>query len=254
MSSTLRLLYYPASQPSRSVQQLLMECSIPYEPQIVDVVAGENETPEFRAKYNPTGSIPILVDGDFCLFESAAIARYVAEKYDIPKHWFGETLPEKGRVEQYINWHWTYLRRGAGAFHYELIAPSIWGDHDYSREVRKGRVLLDESMQMIEGWLEKSPYLAGDKVSFADLLCYQEYVSNLGGEIITEADWQRLPKTAAWYAQMDARPHTEEINGTIREACKMLVSGGKLPFKRKTSMIKGTEVDGGYTREVNYTD
>ena len=39
----------------------------------------ETGTPEFLA-VNPNGRIPVLVDGDFVLFESLAINTYIAKK------------------------------------------------------------------------------------------------------------------------------------------------------------------------------
>ena len=84
MGTMLRYLHHPASQPCRAAQQFMLENDIPFEAELVDITTDINERPEFREKYNPTGQVPILVDGDFAIWESAAIAFYLNEKFKCP--------------------------------------------------------------------------------------------------------------------------------------------------------------------------
>jgi hypothetical protein len=58
---------------------LLAELGMSYENPSLDMKAGEHKKPEFM-KLNPTGQVPVLIDGDFVLFESLAINQYLAEK------------------------------------------------------------------------------------------------------------------------------------------------------------------------------
>src|SRR5262245_37556000 len=68
--------------PTRSirVRWTLQELGVDFEYVVVDLTKRDNRRPEFL-KINPAGKLPVLVDGDLVLTESAAIAWYLAEKY-----------------------------------------------------------------------------------------------------------------------------------------------------------------------------
>ena len=244
MSSTVRYLHHPASQPCRAVQQFMLEVGIPFEEEIVDLMSGINETQEFKDEYNPTGQVPILVDGDFKVWESAAIAFYLNEKFNAPPNWFGGDLEQRAIIQQYLHWHSTTLRRGAGAFFYTHFAECIWGKRDYSKEIEKGRYVLYESMALLEGWLRKTEYVCGDEISFADLQGVHEFMSHYAGGIIPDEKWQEHPNVKRWFDQINARPHTQTVSAPIMQIGEIRQSGEIIPMTRRTSLAKGTEVVG----------
>ncbi len=60
----------------------LEEMELPYEVHAIDLMAGDQKTPEFLA-ICPNGRIPAIVDRDadnFAVFESGALMIYLAEK------------------------------------------------------------------------------------------------------------------------------------------------------------------------------
>ncbi len=56
------------------------ELGLDYEPKLIGSRTGETQTAEFRA-LNPKEKIPVLVDGDLVLTESAAIVTYLGDTY-----------------------------------------------------------------------------------------------------------------------------------------------------------------------------
>jgi glutathione S-transferase len=68
--------------PTRSLRPrwVLQELEVPFDSVTVNLLAGEQRTPEFL-QINPAGQVPVLIDGDLVLTESVAIALYLAEKY-----------------------------------------------------------------------------------------------------------------------------------------------------------------------------
>lgn len=242
MSSSVRFLHHPTSQPCRAVHQLLLEAEIPFEDEVVDLIEGVNEQQSFKDKYNPTGQVPILCDGDFVVWESSAIAFYLNEKFDVPANWFGATMQQRAIIQQYLHWHSTFLRRGAGAFFYTHFAECIWGKADYSKEIAKGRHTLYESMGLIDSWLTQNKYLCGDEISFADLLGYHEFVSHVAGAIISDEDWQKYPRVRQWFDAITERPHSKAVSEMIMQVGQMRQAGTLIPMNRKTSLAKGTEI------------
>ena len=76
----LRIHYHPASYNARRALAVAFHVGAPVEIVICDLMAGAQGTPAFRA-LNPNGLVPVLEDGDFVLWESMAIAQYLADKY-----------------------------------------------------------------------------------------------------------------------------------------------------------------------------
>lgn len=252
MASSVRYLHHPASQPCRAVQQFMLETDIPYEEEIIDIMSGINEKQEFKDKFNPTGQVPILIDGDFTVWESAAIASYLNEKFKVAGNWFGDSLEQRARIQQYLHFHSTTLRRGAGAFFYSNFAECIWGKRDYSKEIEKGRFVLHESMEILEGWLKKTPYVCGDEISFADLQGFHEFVSHYAGGVLSDEEWAQYPHVKAWFDKLLERPHAQTVATTIMEVGKIRRSGQIIPMTRRTSLAKGTEVVGSGNLGIPY--
>ena len=67
--------------PTRSLRALwgLKELDAEFEFVPINLLAGDHRRPDFL-RLNPAGKVPVLVDGDLVLTESAAIVMYLAGK------------------------------------------------------------------------------------------------------------------------------------------------------------------------------
>ncbi|ESR44596.1 glutathione S-transferase Z1 [Citrus sinensis] len=79
----LKLFSYWRSSCSHRVRIGLNLKGLEYEYKAVNLVKGEQFSPEFL-KINPIGYVPALVDGDFVVSDSFAILMYLEEKYPQP--------------------------------------------------------------------------------------------------------------------------------------------------------------------------
>jgi glutathione S-transferase len=74
-------LYYGSGSPfAWRVQLALEHKALPYERTVLSFAAGDTRKPEFVA-LNPRHRVPVIVDGDFVLYESSAIVEYLDEAY-----------------------------------------------------------------------------------------------------------------------------------------------------------------------------
>ncbi len=77
------LLHTFAITPNnRKVVAFIKHFDLPVEIHQVNFAKKETSTDEFRA-LNPMGKVPVLVDGDFSLWESNAILSYLAQKLSL---------------------------------------------------------------------------------------------------------------------------------------------------------------------------
>jgi glutathione S-transferase len=77
---TIKVHGAAGSSCTRLVLMVLVEKKVPYELVSVDFTTGENKKPPFLAK-QPFGKVPVLEDNGFFVYESRAIAKYIAKKY-----------------------------------------------------------------------------------------------------------------------------------------------------------------------------
>ncbi len=92
--------YHPMSRAVTS-DWLLTELGAEHEQIHIDFMAGENDTPEYRA-INPMGKIPALVDDDVVITETAAICAYLADKFLAMGFAPAPGTSERGRYYRYL--------------------------------------------------------------------------------------------------------------------------------------------------------
>lgn len=73
-------LYYFPGNASLVTHMMLQEIGAPFELRLVDRKQNAQQSAEYL-KLNPNGRIPVLVDGEQVLFETAAIALHLVDKF-----------------------------------------------------------------------------------------------------------------------------------------------------------------------------
>ena len=103
----------------------------------VSILKGEIKASEFRA-LNPIGRIPLLVEGDFLLPESASIMRYLCDSRQGPNHLFPrDDLQKRAAIDSLLDFSGTTFRP---VFCYDLIwkvlLPDMMKKDQSSEETR----------------------------------------------------------------------------------------------------------------------
>jgi glutathione S-transferase len=106
----LRLWGRTSSINVRKVLWTLQELGLPFERIDAGLAYGHNHTPAYLAK-NPNALVPLLEEGDFTLWESNAIVRYLAASHAMGtlccrRRWHSALSPNSG---------WTGSRRHSTA-------------------------------------------------------------------------------------------------------------------------------------------
>ncbi|XP_071107751.1 glutathione S-transferase 1-1-like [Haliotis cracherodii] len=78
--ASIQLYHFPASPPCRSVRMTSKALGVQLELKQLEYHNKGHLSPEF-IKINPDHTTPTIVDGDFTLWESRAIMRYLVGKY-----------------------------------------------------------------------------------------------------------------------------------------------------------------------------
>jgi len=153
------------------VRLLLNHLGVDYEKVNVDVLKGEQHRAEFAA-LNPNKKIPVLIDGDFVIWESNAILLYIGKKFS-PNLLFPEDPERFGRVAQWLLFGKTTLDPNlARARFMTRFVPEINRDEKELSSLREGS---GSALNILEDHLAKNNFLAG-AYSIADIGCYP-YVS-----------------------------------------------------------------------------
>src|SRR5579862_2773750 len=201
----LKLYQFPESGNSRIVRLVLAEKNLVFERINIDVLKGENRTPEFL-KLNPRGKVPVLIhntdDGDVVLYESTVINEYLDDAFHQPLL-MPPTAAGRALTRLFIHLYDTELSPISGPLIIEslLKAETQRRPEFIAQQQAKTRHVLARVVEM----LGSGPYLAGESYTLADA-SYTPVLATLGAcgiDLNTEfpklADWLRAIKGRASY-------------------------------------------------------
>ncbi len=196
----LTLYGWDQSTYSRSVLLALREKGLDFDFITVDPFAEDGLSTDYLAM-QPLGKIPVLVEGDFQIYETAAILRYLDEGFAGPALQPGDSR-RRARMQQIIALLDNY---GYQALVWDLFVNLREGPVDeevLARGRSIGARVLSEIDRLMEG-----PWLCGDDISLADchlapILRYALAVSE-GEALVAEqpdllAWWDRAPSRSGW--------------------------------------------------------
>jgi glutathione S-transferase len=164
--------------PTRSLRALwgLRELGVEFEFVPVNLLAGENRRPEFLA-LNPAGKLPVLVDGDSVITESAAIVLYLAEKYP-DKRLLPADLTERAQVYRWVMFAMTELEQPLWRIaKHTFILPE---DKRLPQDVALAREDFAIMARVLERHMEGRRFIVGDRVTVAD--CVTAYLMDWANE------------------------------------------------------------------------
>lgn len=159
----LKLYGTPPTRALRVIW-LLNELGLEYELIPVDMGGGDLQLPAFLS-LNPAAKVPVLVDGDRVLTESAAIQLYLAEKY--PQAGFiPQNVEERAQMYRWIFFLVTEIEQPLWRIaRHSFIYPE---DQRLPQDVAIARQECEQMVAVLEQHMQGRDFLVGDRLTVAD--------------------------------------------------------------------------------------
>lgn len=205
-------LHYHPGNASMAPHILLHELGVPFEKVLVDRAANAHKSPAYL-KLNPNGLIPVLVDGDLVLYETAAICLHLVDSHPAAGLVPALGTPERAHCYKWLIWLTNTLQ--ATLIHYfyphRLVDD---GNTEGAAQVQahaQSRVgeLLDQLEAQLSAhgqrWLLGAGYSVVDPYAF--MLC--RWTRGFSGPAAAPA--RTRPAIGAYLQRMLARPAVQQV-------------------------------------------
>jgi len=181
---------------------VLEEAGVPYERIDAGMQFGVNDTPEYLAR-NPNGVVPTIDDDGFVLWESNAIARYLARKFSHGRLW-PEDIRAQASQDRWMDWQQTTFLAPLNV----IFRPLIRGQGDGSPQtIATASAAVEKNLAMLDAWLGANEWIGGKTFGVADCV--------LGPSVHR---WCNLPVERAshvhlerWFDALMQRPSARKI-------------------------------------------
>ncbi len=164
---------------------------------------GVVKTPEYM-QLNPNSLVPVIEDGDYVLWESNVIVRYLTAKY-APGQMYPIDLRERFDAERWMDWQQTTLN--------PVSRPGFWQLVRTPAEQRNPAVIAESNaavealMFTLDMHLANRAFMVGDRFTVADIPLACEVHRWFG----LPQPRQSRPHIERWYASLRARQASKGV-------------------------------------------
>uniref|UniRef100_A0A2A4JCV1 Glutathione S-transferase n=1 Tax=Heliothis virescens TaxID=7102 RepID=A0A2A4JCV1_HELVI len=196
---SIKLYHFPISGPSRGALLAARAVEVPLEVEIINLFRKEQFKESFL-KINPQHCVPTLDDDGFVIWESRAIACYLADKYGKDDLYYPKDLKQRAVVNQRLFFDSSSLYVKIRAICFPIL---FLGETEIRKPLKDD---LNTTLGFLNQFLEESKWVAGDHPTIADTSIYASLTSILAvGWDITS-----FPNIERWVAQCSSLPGAAE--------------------------------------------
>ncbi|XP_039703624.1 glutathione S-transferase theta-1 isoform X2 [Pteropus medius] len=189
------------SQPCRAVYIFAKKNGIPFELRTVELLKGGPDGGVWGTESlgHPKCELMKLV----MMQRHVAILLYLTRKYKVPDHWYPQDLQARARVDEYLAWQHTTLRRNCLRALWHKAMFSVFLGEPVSPEMLAATLAeLDVTLKILEDkFLQKNAFLSRPHISLADLVAITELMHPVGAGCQV---FEGRPKLAAWRQRVEA--------------------------------------------------
>ncbi|XP_075981690.1 glutathione S-transferase 1-like [Anticarsia gemmatalis] len=194
-----KLYHYGISGPSRGALFSARVIGAPIEIEIINLFKKEQFSESFL-KINPQHCLPTLDDDGFVIWESRAIACYLADKYGKDDQLYPRDLKRRAVVNQRLFFDSSSLYVKIRAICFPIL---FLGETEIKKALKDD---LNTTIGFLETFLTGSEWVAGDQPTIADTCIYASLTS------ILEVGWDisSFPNIQRWLKQCAKLPGASE--------------------------------------------
>jgi glutathione S-transferase len=171
----ITLHYFPGNA-SFAPHVLLRELGVPFELRLVDRTQGAHKSAAYL-ELNPNGLIPVLVDGDLVLYETAAILLHLADTH--PQAALAPALgtPERAHFYKWLMWLGNTMQAAIPLYFYPERYVDAANAEGAQQVKAHAQARLDDCLRRIDGLLagHGGPWFLGSRFGaldpYAFMLC-----------------------------------------------------------------------------------
>jgi glutathione S-transferase len=182
----------------------LAETNTPHEFELVDFAKGEHKQAAHLAR-QPFGQVPSLQDGDFELYESRAMCRYINDKFK------GSLIPSdlraRAAMEQWISVESSNFTGSVMKF----VFHHIFQREQTPEALKAAGEQVTNALTIMDKQLAKHPFIAGETFTLADVsfMPYIEYAMATPAKDL----FGKHSHVMAWWNKISARPTWQKAIG-----------------------------------------
>src|SRR3954454_5026068 len=177
----------------------LSELDLGYERIDAGMAFGRNNEPDYLAM-NPNGRVPTLVDGDFVLWESNSIMRYLALAYAKSSPIYPDKPKRRAGVDRWLDWTLSTLQPVDRPVFWALVRTPL-ADRDMVA-IQKDADAEAVVWRIADAQLETRRFIEGDEFTLADI-ALGAYARRWFG--VKGVSKPTLPHLQRWFAALAGR-------------------------------------------------
>jgi glutathione S-transferase len=190
----------PNSVNVQKVLWCLCELDLAYERIDAGMTFGRNREPEYLAM-NPNGRVPTLVEGDFGLWESNSIMRYLVRAYRPQSSLYPQAPKVRAGVDRWLDWTLSTLQPVDRPVFWALVrTPPEQRD---MAAIQRDADAEAEQWRIVDAQLSTRRFIEGDDFTLADIALGAYARRWFGVEGISKPSFANLER---WFAQFSGRP------------------------------------------------
>jgi glutathione S-transferase len=178
----------------------LYELDLAYQRIDAGMAFGRTQEPDYLTM-NPNGRVPTLVDGDFVLWESNSIMRYLVQSYGTGSPIYPEVPPRRAGVDRWLDWTLSTLQPVDRPVFWALVRTPV--EQRDMAAIQRDADAAALQWRIVNQQLQTRRFIEGEDFTLADIAIGAYARRWLGVTGIRRPHLRHLER---WFAELTGRP------------------------------------------------